>query len=248
MKISIAIPAYNEEAYITQTLESLAQQEIPGELEIIVCLNACTDCTQEVVEAWAQSRKKTITIVHELRKGVSRARQTAFENSTGTIVISADADSIYPKEWADTVAKIFAQDEKIVALYGPVRMRNFEGKASFFLKLFQFVFNDLFTFVGRFVGWHNVIGSNLAIRRESFFKVGGFDVELGTMEDNEITRRLAQIGQVRFSAKMVAYASARRYNQFGFWRTVSFYFRNGVKAIFLKQKTDDLEDLHQQSK
>jgi glycosyltransferase involved in cell wall biosynthesis len=244
MKISVAIPAYNEEAYIARTLDSLAQQDFIGNLEIIVCLNACTDRTQAIVESWSQYKKISVKIINEPHKGVSRARQTACATASGEIVISADADSIYPRDWAFTIAKAFKQDENLVALYGPVRLRDFQGRAGFFLRIFQFVFNDLFTFFGRIVGWHNVIGSNLAIRRATFEKIGGFNTELGTMEDNEITRRLRRVGRVRFSSKMVAYASARRYNQFGFWHTVYFYFRNGIKGIFFKQQTEDLQDLN----
>ncbi|MCL6641787.1 MAG: glycosyltransferase, partial [Candidatus Bipolaricaulota bacterium] len=42
MKISVAIPAHNEESYIAQCLQSLARQE-GSSLEIVVCLNRCTD-------------------------------------------------------------------------------------------------------------------------------------------------------------------------------------------------------------
>jgi glycosyltransferase involved in cell wall biosynthesis len=243
LKLSFAIPAYNEEAHIAHCLDSLIQQNFSGEWEVIVCLNACTDATEAVIQHWSAVHCRPVKIVHEPRKGVSRARQMAFKNATGDIIVSADADTQYPPQWAVRIAEAFVDDERLVGFYGPVRLRDFRGPARLLVTGFQWILNDLFTFFGRWIGWHNVIGSNLAVRREAFDRVGGFNVSLGAMEDNEIVQRLKRIGRVRFDARLVAYASARRYNQFGFFRTVSFYFRNGIKAIFLKQATEDLEEL-----
>lgn len=46
--ISVVIPAHNEAAVIGQTLEGLTRDAQPGELEIIVVCNACTDQTAQI--------------------------------------------------------------------------------------------------------------------------------------------------------------------------------------------------------
>ncbi len=240
MKLSVAIPAHNEEAYITQCLQSLAHQDFPDELEIVVCLNLCTDRTEEIVRDCTKTSPWPIKVVFETQKGVSWARQTACEATSGEIIASADADAIYPPEWATRIARAFAEDPQLVVLYGPVRLHDFAGWAS---QLFHPILNDTITHLGRLVGWHNAIGSNFAMRREAFFAVGGFNTSLKALEDHEIVRRLRRFGRVRYDPRLVAYASARRYNRLGVWKTIGFYARNAVRAVILKRDVEDLEDL-----
>lgn len=243
MKLSIALPAHNEEAFILGALRSLDAQEFAGDLEIIICLNACTDQTEEIVRDFASTSRWPVSIVREPRKGVGWARQTAFMRAQGEIIASADADAHYPPDWATRIVESFAQDPDLVQIYGPVRLRDFTGVRRWFWPYAHPVMNDFFTLLGRGLGWHNVIGSNFAVRRSAFLAVGGFDTKLKALEDHEITRRLRRLGTVRYDSKLVVYASARRYNRLGVWRTVWFYTRNALKAFLFKRETEDLEDL-----
>lgn len=242
MKLSVAIPAHNEEKYIAHCLESLARQDFPGELEIIVCLNLCTDKTEEIVRDYAKTSPWPVTIVSEIRKGVGWARQAACCAASGEIIASADADAIYPRDWAARIVRAFAEDPELVVLYGPVRLQGFGA----FWKLVHPILNDAITHLGRPFGWHNVIGSNFAMRREAFLAVGGFNTAFKALEDHEIVRRLRRLGRVRYDAHLVAYASARRYNRLGVWKTIRFYGRNAVRALVFKRETEDLEALSPQ--
>jgi glycosyltransferase involved in cell wall biosynthesis len=81
MKLSIAIPAYNEEALIGACLEaitaSLSRLKLsPSEYEIVVVNNASTDHTKEIASSYPGVR-----VVDEPHKGLTRARQTG-QNST----------------------------------------------------------------------------------------------------------------------------------------------------------------------
>lgn len=242
MKISVAIPAHNEEVYIAHCLESLARQDLPNEatLEIVVCLNVCTDKTEEIVRSFAQRSPWPVKIVSETRKGVGWARQTACSATSGEVIASADADTVYPPCWAERIARAFVEDPQLVVLYGPVRLRDFRWSGWQIVHPFL---NDAITHLGRLVMWHNVIGSNCAMRRSAFLAVGGFNTNLKALEDHEIVRRLRHLGKIRYDGQLVAYASARRYNRLGVWKTVAFYMRNALRALVFKRDTEDLEDL-----
>jgi len=194
------------------------------------------------VRKFAETSPWPVKIVSEERKGVSWARQTACLAASGEIIASADADAIYPPDWAARIARAFAEDPQLVVLYGPVRLHDFASRLS---QLLHPILNDTITHLGRFVGWHNVIGSNFAMRREAFLAVGGFNTSLKALEDHEIVRRLRRLGTVRYDPQLVAFASARRYNRLGVWKTIRFYLRNAIRAVILKRETEDLEDLSQ---
>jgi len=72
MVLSFVVPAFNEEAYIGDCLESILQQtkQIQDSIEIIVVNNASTDRTREVALSYPGVR-----VVDEPRKGLTFARQ-----------------------------------------------------------------------------------------------------------------------------------------------------------------------------
>lgn len=109
MNISIVIPAFNEEKYITRLFTSIAELEIPIDLnlEIIVVLNRCTDNTEGLV------REFVAKIVFDDRKNLSSIRNTGIKAASGEWVITIDADS-----WmaTNTLVDIYTaiQSQKVV--------------------------------------------------------------------------------------------------------------------------------------
>jgi glycosyltransferase involved in cell wall biosynthesis len=71
MKVSIVIPAYNEEAYLAQTIRSALAQDY-SDFEVIVVNNASTDRTEEIARGFAN-----ITLINESRIGLPQAREAA---------------------------------------------------------------------------------------------------------------------------------------------------------------------------
>lgn len=113
-RVSVIIPAYNEEALIAECLESMYQQEFQ-DFEVIVVDDASTDRTAEVLEKVADSRTRVIR--HEQNGGPARALLTASEASRGEYiaVIGADERSL-PNRLAGQVA--FLDKNPDVALVG----------------------------------------------------------------------------------------------------------------------------------
>ncbi|GIW67100.1 MAG: hypothetical protein KatS3mg095_0998 [Candidatus Parcubacteria bacterium] len=88
MKISVIIPAYNEEKGIENTLK-----RIPKEVfEIIVVDNNSTDKTAEI------AKKLGAKVVKEARQGYGYALQKGFKTAQGDIIVTLDADGQYPGE------------------------------------------------------------------------------------------------------------------------------------------------------
>src|SRR3989344_9298604 len=113
MKVSLVVPAYNEEKYIGLCLESIVKNG--GELyEIVVVDNASTDRTAEIAAGFGRVR-----VVSESKKGVTRARQRGAQESSGDIIAFIDGDTRMPEHWVREVIKDFETDEKLVCLSGP---------------------------------------------------------------------------------------------------------------------------------
>src|ERR1035437_2767541 len=102
MKISVIIPAHNEEKYIGSCLEHLLKYSEGRFCEIIVIDNASTDRTADIAKGYPGVR-----VISEPRKGTGHARQTGFESSIGDLLAYFDADTRLREGWIDAAEKAF---------------------------------------------------------------------------------------------------------------------------------------------
>ncbi|MFA6050810.1 MAG: glycosyltransferase family 2 protein [Candidatus Paceibacterota bacterium] len=115
MKISIIIPAYNEE----KTLEKIVERVLAAPVknlskEIIIVDDASTDKTSSIMKALAE-RYGIKVIRHEVNQGKGAAVRNGIKASTGDIVLIQDADLEYdPKEYEILLAPILEDGADVV--------------------------------------------------------------------------------------------------------------------------------------
>lgn len=90
MKISIIIPIYNAEKYLDECITSVCQQTY-NNLEIILVDDGSKDKSLGICNRWALKDKR-IKVIHKENKGVSAARNSGLEVTTGEFVTFLDAD------------------------------------------------------------------------------------------------------------------------------------------------------------
>lgn len=110
MRVSVLIPMYNAEKYISATIENVLKQTW-SDLEIIIVDDGSTDNSYNIAKQYESSN---IHIYQQKNKGASAARNLAFEKSTGELIQYLDADDFL------SYNKIEAQ----VNLYNRVNDRN----------------------------------------------------------------------------------------------------------------------------
>lgn len=111
LTLSIVIPVYNEESYLTACLEAISLQTVKPD-EVILVDNNSTDSTVEIAR-----RYKFVTVIHEPVQGLIAARNTGMNAARGTLIARIDADSRLQPDWVETVKKQF-KNEKIDAITG----------------------------------------------------------------------------------------------------------------------------------
>ena len=93
MKISVIIPALNEEDVIESTIREIPIDELKKcgfDTEIIVIDNNSTDKTAEI------AKKAGAIVIKEPKIGYGNAYLRGFRESTGDIIVMGDADGTYP--------------------------------------------------------------------------------------------------------------------------------------------------------
>ena len=108
--ISIIIPAYNESSVIRRCIDALLNGAQPGELEVIVVCNGCTDNTAEL----ARSLTKDIKVIETDVPSKSNALNLGDQYATGYPRFYIDADVIVPSDSVRETASTL-QDRSIFA-------------------------------------------------------------------------------------------------------------------------------------
>lgn len=106
-KLSVVIPAYNEEDGIADIVERVLKVEpdlkkvgVDG-LELIVVDDGSKDKTPEIVRRYPQVR----LIQHKINKNYGGALKTGFHHATGDLLAFLDADGTYPPEYFPQMCK-----------------------------------------------------------------------------------------------------------------------------------------------
>lgn len=204
-EISIVIPAFNEEHYIEACLKSLQNQDFFGSYEVIVVDNNSTDRTHALAEQLGAR------VVNEPQQGVCAARQAGTEAATGNIIVSTDADTVFPRNWLSRIAAGFAENPDAVAVAGACEYMNAPWWARVYARALFGGVNLRYTRTGS-VGY--ISACNTAFRKDAWT---GYNVRLTQGGDEFfLLKQLKQKGRIVFQRDNVVTTSSRRLNK-GLW-------------------------------
>lgn len=205
MKISVVIPAYNEEDYIAPCLEALIHQtEKPD--EIIVVDNNSSDRTVEI------AKKYPVRILHCKKRGITPARNAGFNAAKYDLIARIDADTQVPKNWVKKIKKAFQQDPNLIAYSGPTVF--VDKRFNKFLAFPERVYLSSFK---KIMGHDCLYGPNLVFKKMAWKKVKNEVCANDKIvhEDTDLAIHLGQLGlgKIIFDRTFKVKASERRWKK-----------------------------------
>lgn len=211
MKVSVIVPAHNEEAFLPKCLDAIdaAVAQTQHEVETIVVLNRCTDGTEAI------ARTRATQVVYEDAKNLSIIRNAGAAAATGEILITIDSDSYMHPQTFDTVVNKLDSGRYIG---GGTLVKMERLSLGIILSVVS---------VMPYLLWHGVSFGMFWCRKADFDAVGGFNLEFISIEDLDFAKRLKAYGKTkkqRFGMILAApiVTSCRKFDQFGDW----YFFRN----------------------
>lgn len=207
-RISVVIPAYNEERYLGSTLESVHaaievyRQRYDHPVEVIVVNNNSSDRTEEVARAHGAQ------VVFEAHNQISAARNAGARAAQGEILAFLDADDRLSPDFLVRIEETMASGEYIG---GGAGIRWDQDSAWVAL------FNCLGNCLRRLLGVSNALPFT---SRAAYEKVGGFDERYYAGEDMKFAAALKKLGKQmgqQFHVVTDGYVlkSARKFDRYG---------------------------------
>lgn len=194
-KVSVIIPAWNEEVGLIHTVGSLLKNSYPN-LEIVVVNDGSTDNSDAlmrdlIAENQGESSKKVIYHYQE-NGGKGNALNKGIRLSSGEIILTVDADGIVDKDAVKNFVAYFANPH-VMGAVGNVKVANTDSVIGV-TQCLEFIFSFYFKKADALMGSIYIIGGAAgAFRREVFEKLG-FYSEGNITEDIELTVRMQKAG------------------------------------------------------
>ncbi|MEA3345393.1 MAG: glycosyltransferase family 2 protein [Chloroflexota bacterium] len=192
MKLSILIPAYNEQATIRDILSRVGMVRLEGfdEKEIIVVDDCSTDGTQELLAEEQAVNGDLRVFRHQRNRGKGAAVQTALEQATGDVMLIQDADLEYdPRDYPTLLQPILEGRAQVV--YGS-RFLGAPRRTMFF---WHMVGNKLFTLTANIL--YDTILSDVETCYKVFTREVADQIQLKSARwgfDPEITAKILKRG------------------------------------------------------
>jgi len=203
-KVSIIIPAFNCEKYISSAISSALNQTYPN-IEVVVVDDHSSDETVSVINEIKSN--KIVFIKLEKNFGASNAKNVGFKSSSGDYIAFLDSDDLYSTNKIEEQMNIFKNSNKqnLGYVYCGIEIINEEGKhlmnSTPTGKAWDGIINEDF------------IGASALIKRKCFEEAGMFDLKLKYFEDMDLYLRIKLCGyEYDFSKKALYIYRQHRMN------------------------------------
>ncbi len=125
-KVSIIVPIYNVEEYLSKCLNSLINQTLK-DIEIICINDGSTDNSNKILDEFGQKDKRIIIITNE-NKGTSAARNTGIEKATGEYIAFVDSDDWVCDDFYENLYNAAIKNHADIAVCGIVKINSKHSK------------------------------------------------------------------------------------------------------------------------
>lgn len=225
-KVSVIIPTYNCAKYLPQAIESVLNQTYK-DYEIIIVDDGSTDNTKEIISVY-QSK---IKYIYQDNAGVSKARNTGIQNSTGMYIAFLDADDRWLPFKLELQIKCFEKLPNVDLIFSDfsaikqnrIIYKSYFYKAFNIFKEFKINLDNIFQnklqickngqnlkvfwgniFKTLFLG-NFILPSTVILKKKALSNVGYFNEKYRVAEETEFFLRFAKYYEMAFIEHPLVY-------------------------------------------
>lgn len=219
MDVSFIVPAFNEDDYVADCVESILSQETDKDFEVIVVDNRSTDRTAEV------AREAGASVVECPTRGIYAARNKGAREAGGGLLVFVDADTTLEPNYLEEVLAFLESHPDAVAV---TVLFDFDSDSAQG-KFVNGIFPNLVKVLSK-INFCNLYGVAAAVKRDAFFEVGGFPAV--PSEDAAMGEQLKKEGEVCILNETLAHTSSRRFD--GDLMGTVLYYVHGKLSAFIR--------------
>lgn len=244
--ISVIIPTYNEENYISSCLDSVLAQDYPKDkMEILVVNGNSTDQTASIIKDYC-SKYPFIHYLFNLQRIVPISMNLAIEQAKGDYIIRLDAHSSYPKNYfSKLIQNAIKFNTDNVGGICITEVKNKTSKSQAIKEVLSHRFgvgNSLFR-----TGTNEPIEADTVpfgcFRKDVFERFGKYDERLVRNQDIELNKRIKKGGgkimlipeiQCTYFARETFSGLIKNNFQNGLWNILTVYYTDQTSSLSIR--------------
>ncbi|CAN5622873.1 hypothetical protein BH10BAC3_BH10BAC3_24220 [soil metagenome] len=192
-QVSVIIPCYNHGYYLSKAIESVQSQQYPG-IEIIVVDDGSKDNTKQVSNGY-----QNVKYIYQQNQGLSAARNTGINNSSGKYLVFLDADDWLLENAIKINLKYLAANPKVAFVSG-AHLKFLEDKNTYEEK--KIIVNEdhyQHFLKGNYVAMHATV-----MYQRWIFDQFKFDTSLRALEDYDMYLEISRHYEVMHHQELIA--------------------------------------------
>ena len=194
--ISFVMPVLNEEHYLEAAVKSVFNQDVPGEMELVLALGPSSDATDEVAKKLNKRFGTKLQLVKVAMSNTSAQLNAAIEKSKYSVVIRVDAHAKLPSGYASTALSVLETTgaANVGGLMRAIGETDFQSAVAYGYNNRVGLGGGAFH-VGAQAGPSESVYLGV-FDKEKLLSVGGFDPKWVRGQDWELNQRLRAAGYV----------------------------------------------------
>ena len=220
--VSIIIPTFNGASRIVHCLDSLANQTLARDVEILVVDDGSTDNIAEAVARYPQAR-----LIRQQNAGPATARNRGAREACGEIILFTDDDCVPMPDWLGAMLAPF-HDPEVVGVKGVYRTR----QTSLTARFVQIEYEDKYRLMRHLPCIDFIDTYSAGFLRERFLEMKGYDTSfpVACAEDIELSYRMSARGwKMKFTPAAIVFHThpdtlsryLKKKYKFAFWRLLA---------------------------
>lgn len=196
--VSIIVPAYNQQDYISETLDSVLSQTYQN-WECVIMNDGSTDDTPSIAESYS-AKDRRFKLYSQPNGGLSSARNSAIQHARGEYILPLDADDLISPTYVEEAIRRFLDYPETKLVYCKA---DIFGDMNGPWELFPYDYE-------RFLAI-NCIFCSCFFRREDYLQAGGYDEKLKEgLEDWDFLIRLLHKDDIVYQIPKVLFHYRKR--------------------------------------
>ena len=185
-KVSVIMPGYLAEKYISESIESVLEQTYSN-LELIIIIDGGDDRTESIANKYKDNDERVLVISHTQNLGISTARNTGIQKATGQYIAFCDSDDIWVKEKISLQIELMKSKNINISHSSAITIDG-NGKETG-VRLMPLVIDKSMIIKRNFIINSSAIIDRFIINEISFndIKHEDYDLRLRLIKDNEIS-------------------------------------------------------------
>ncbi len=196
--MSIGIPAYNNGAYIGETIESILAQTYKN-IELVIVDDNSSDNTYQVLQQYAEKDKRVKIYKNKTNLGMAGNWNRCLELCTGEFMKLVCADDLLAPNMIEYEMKIFRKYPEVVLIGSDTRLVDLQGKYKGWYRRYKhsgIIDGKIVVRKGFFSQDYFGAPQANAFRRSAYEKVGGFSPEFHYIVDYDFFVEIAKLGKI----------------------------------------------------